>query len=180
MHYVLQTCWIRLEALLTRTVYLSDTSPKRLACRYLCKTSWRRLETSGRCLEVISSRRLEDVLMTPWRHLAKTSWRCLEDVFKTSSKRLEEVLKMSWKRFCNTSWRCLKNVLKTSWRRMAKTNILVSTKTSWKDVWLRQISSTWSRRLEHVFWRRRRKTSSSKRIFGGYVIPITFFLANPR
>ena len=47
--------------------------------------------------------------------------------------RLQNVLKMSWRR--------LENVLKTSWRRIAKTNILVLTKTSW-------------RRLEDVFWRR--------------------------
>ena len=158
MHYVLQTCWIRLEALLTRTVYLSDTSPKRLACRYLCKTSWRRLETSGRCLEVISSRRLEDVLMTPWRHLAKTSWRCLEDVFKTSSKRLEEVLKMSWKRFCKTSWRCLKNVLKTSRRRMATSSKRLEKvlKMSWK----RFCKTSW-RCLKNVLKTSRRRMAKT-------------------
>ena len=33
-------------------------------------------------------------------------------------------------------------------------------KTSSGDAWLRQICSSWSRRLEYVLWRRRRKTSS--------------------
>ena len=77
------------------------------------KMSWRRFcKTSWRCLEDVFARRLEDVLKTFWRRLGKTSWRCLEDVLKTS-------------------WRRLENVLKTSWRRIAKTNILVLTKTSW-------------------------------------------------
>ena len=40
----------------------------------------------------------------------------------------------------------LENVLKTSWRRIAKTNILVLTKTSW-------------RRLEDVFWSRKTKAN---------------------
>ena len=111
-----------------------------------------------------------------------------EDVLKMSSKRLEDVLnlKMSWRRFCKTSWRRIENVLarrledvlKTSskrledplktygqdeyigldhdvfWRRMAKANMFVLIKTSW-------------RRLEDALWRRRWKTSSSRRIFAG-------------
>ena len=58
--------------------------------------------------------------------------------------RLENVLKISLQDVLKTSWRRLENVLKTSWRRMAKTNILVLTKTFW-------------RRLEDVFWRRMTK-----------------------
>ena len=43
---------------------------------------------------------------------------------------------------------------------MAKTNILVLTKTSSEDVRLRRTYSSWSRRLQDVFWRWRQKTSS--------------------
>ena len=92
-------------------------------------------------LENVLKISLQDVLKMSWRHLEdvfKTSWRCLEDVLKTSWRRLEDVLKTSWKR--------LENVLKTSWRRMAKTNILVLTKLSW-------------RRLEDTFWRHKAKAN---------------------
>ena len=91
-----------------------------------------RLEDVLRCLEDV----FQDVLKTFWRRLQnalKTSWRCLEDVF---ARRLEDVLKTSWRRLedvLKTSWRRLENVLKTSWRRIAKTNILVLTKTSSED-----------------------------------------------
>ena len=59
---------------------------------------------------------------------------------------------MSWRRFCKTSSRhfedvfarCLENVLKTFS----------------EDLWVRWIYSPWSRCLEDVFWRRRRRTSS--------------------
>ena len=80
----------------------------------------------------------------------------LENVLKTS---LQDVLKMSWRRledFLETSWRRLENVLKTPWRRLE--DVL---KTSWRcleEVWPRQIYWFWSRRLEDVFWRRRRKS----------------------
>ena len=77
----------------------------------------------------------------------------LEDILKTF---LQDVLKTSWQ-----------DVLKTSWRRIAKTNILVLTKTSSEDVRLRRTYSSWSRRLEDVFRRRRRKTSSPRRMFSG-------------
>ena len=98
----------------------------------------------------------KNVLKTSLQDILKMCWRCIEDIFKTSSKRLEDflktfledVLKISWRRFCKTSWRHLKDVLKTSWRPMTKTNILVLIKTSW-------------RHLEYVFWKQRRKTSSS-------------------
>ena len=148
------------------------------------KTSWRRLQNvlnkSWRCLE--------DVLKMSWRRFCKTSWRRLEDVWPRRiywswPRRLEDVLKtygqdeyigldqdVFWRRkakanifiLIKKSWRRLEDVLKSSWRRMAKTNILVLTKTSSEDVWLRRICSSWSRRLEDVFWRRRRKTSSRR------------------
>ena len=87
-------------------------------------------------LENVLNISLQDVLKTFWRRFCKTSWRRLENVLKTS-------------------WRRLENVLKTSWRRIAKTNILVLTKTSSEDIRLRWTYSSWSRCLEDVF-----KTSS--------------------
>ena len=92
----------------------------------------------------------------------KTSWRCLEDVLKTSWSFLEDILGRRLEDVLKTSWRCLKDVLKTPWRRMAKTKLLVLTKASSEDVWLRRIYSYLSRRLEDVFWRWRRKTSSRR------------------
>ena len=58
-------------------------------------------------------------------------------------------MKTSWRYLCRASWRRLENFLKTSWRRL-------------KDIWPRQIYWSWPRRLEDVFWRRRRKTSSRR------------------
>ena len=87
-------------------------------------------------------------MKTSWRDLCKTSWRCLEDVLKTSWRRLEDV----WPRRIYWSWpRRLEDVLKTSS----------------EDVRLRRTYSSWWRRLEDVFWRRRRKTSSARRMFTG-------------
>ena len=88
--------------------------------------------------------------------LENTFARRLKYVLETSSKRLEE--------------RCLEDVftkrLEDSWRCMAKKNILVLIKTSWRllrdssvEVWLGRMYSSWSRRLEDVFWRRRWKAS---------------------
>ena len=57
------------------------------------------------------------------------------------------------------SWRRLEDVFKTFWKRL-------------EDVWLRQICWPWRRCLEDVFWRRRLKTSSSRRMFAGSVPPI--------
>ena len=102
-----------------------------------------------------SRRRFQDVLKTSRQEVLKMSWRRLEDVLKTF---LQDILKTSWKRLedvFKTSWICLENVLKTSWRRMTKANILVLTKTSSEDVCLRRIYSSWSRRLQDVFWRQR-------------------------
>ena len=82
----------------------------------------------------------------------------LQEVLKTSRRRLQNVLKMSWRHFCKTS--CYG---KTSWRRL-------------EDVWPRRMYWSWPRRLlkmktEDVF-----KTSSSRRVFGGYVPQQAFFL----
>ena len=116
------------------------------------RMSWRSLEDvlkmSWRLFCRFTWRRFEDVLKTSWQDALKMSWRRLEDVLKTF---LQDVLKTSWKR--------LEDVLKTYgqdeyigldqdvfWRRKAKANIFVLIKTSW-------------RRLENVFWRRRRKTN---------------------
>ena len=75
---------------------------------------------------------------------------------------MKNVLKMSWRRFCSTSW-----------KRMAKTNIFLFTKTSSEDVRLRWAYSSWTRRLEDVFWRRRRK-SSSRRMSAGNIVLFTY------
>ena len=94
--------------------------------------------------------------------LLKTSWICLEDVFETSWRHLEDVLKTLLqdvlktigKRLEKVFVRHLKDVLKMSSRCMAKTNILVLIKTSWrlllKTYDLRRIYSSWSRRLRDV------------------------------
>ena len=115
-----------------------------------------------------SPKPLEDVLKMSWRHFCKMSWRRFEDVLKTSWKRLEDVLKMSWRRFCKASWRCfedvlassLEDVLKMYWRHLE--DVLKTSSTCIEDIWLRQVYSSWSRRLEDVFWSRRRKTSSRR------------------
>ena len=98
------------------------------------------------------------VLKRSWRHLCKTSWRRLQ-------RRLQNVLK--------TSWRCLEDILKTSWKRLEdalKMFLQDVLKTSWKcleEVWPRWIYSSWSSRLEDVFWRGWRKTPSSGQMFAG-------------
>ena len=83
--------------------------------------------------QINSMIRLEKVLKTSFQEVSKMSWRRLS---KTSCICLEDVFMMSWRRFCKTSWRRL------------------------EDVWPRWIYWSWSRRLEDIFWRRRRKTSS--------------------
>ena len=127
-----------------------------------------------------TSQRLVNKNNLTWWYVFKTSWRCLPDVFARRledvlARRLEDVLKTSWRRYGKTSWRCLENVLKTSWRRMDKTNILVLIKTSWRRMIDKNmfvfIKMSW-RRLEDVFWRRSRKTSSSRRMFPGFFASI--------
>ena len=58
-----------------------------------------------------SSRSLEDVLITSWRHLArrlcKTSWRCLEE--KTKNCGAKDVVKTSWRHNLKTPWRRLRD-----------------------------------------------------------------------
>ena len=71
----------------------------------------------------------------------------LEDIF---ARRLEDVFKMSWRRLQDVLKTFLQDFLKTSWRRIAKTNIMVLTKTSSEDARLRRTYSPWSKRLEDV------------------------------
>ena len=116
--------------------------------------------------------RLENVLQIYLQGVLKMDWRCLEEVFARHSwTRFEDILKIYWQHGLKMSCRRLEDVLKTSWtrfcstlwRHLTQTNILVLIKTSWRrleDLWLRQIYSPWSRHLEDIFWRRRRKTSS--------------------
>ena len=132
------------------------------------------LKTSSKHFEEdvlnMSWRPIENILKTSWRHFCKTSWRRLEGVLKTSWKRLEDVLKTSWRHLKDVLKTFLQDVLKTFWRRLGKRswsrleNVL---KMSWRyleDVWPKRLCWSWSRRLwsrrlEDVFWRRRRKTS---------------------
>ena len=134
---------LKLDKFLSRLqIFYTDCKFLRSVTSNLFSLSWWYvLKTSLQDILKMSWRRLKDVFAKrSWRRLGKTSWRSLEDALKTSSKQLEDVLKMSWRRFWKTSWRHLENVLKTSWRQMAKTNIMVLIKMSW-------------RRLEDVFWR---------------------------
>ena len=130
------------------------------------------LKTSWTCLEDVFARRLEDVLKMSWKRLSKISWRCLEDVLNTSWKCLGDVLKMSWRRFCETPWRRPEDVLKTSWRRITKTNILVLVKTSSEIISVRWVYSSWSRRLLKTKTKDVFKTSSSRRMFAGFIVLI--------
>ena len=69
-------------------------------------------------------------------------------------RRLEDVLK--------TSWRCLEDVLKTSWGRL-------------EDVLKTYSQDEYIGLDQDVFWRRRRKTSSSRWMFGGTVFTEHFW-----
>ena len=102
---------------------------------------------------------LQDVFARHRQDALKTSWK---DVLNMSWRRLKDVLKKSWRCFCKTSWRRLAKVLKTYgqgeyigldqdvlWRRMINKNIFIFIKMS---------------------WRRRPKTSSSRRMFAGLVL----------
>ena len=93
--------------------------------------------------------RLGNVLNTSRRH-AKKKFNLMI--------RLQNVLNMSWRHFCKTSFRRFKNILKTSWQGVLKTygqgeyigpdqDVL---KTSSEDIWLRQIYSSLSKRLEDI------------------------------
>ena len=111
------------------------------------------MKTSWTCLEEIFAIRFEDVL--------KTSSRCLQNVFKTSWRFLEDIFARRLEDFLRTIWRCLEDIwprwIYSPWSRRLEDLL----ETSCKDVWLRQLFSPWSRRLEDIFWRRRRKRSST-------------------
>ena len=105
---------------------------------------------------------------------------------KTSGRSLQDVLKMSWRHLedvFKTSWRSLENVLKTYGQDEyigVDQDVL---KTSSEDLRLRGTYSSWSRRLEDVFWRRRQKTSSRRLhqdecFLGSYSIPSHVTLNN--
>ena len=93
----------------------------------------------ARYLEDIFARRLDDVLA----NFVMMPWRRLEDVFKTCLRRLEDVLKT----YGQDEYIGLDQDV--FWRHMTKANLFVLIKTSWK-------------RLEDVFWRRRRQASSRR------------------
>ena len=143
---------------------------------HLCKTPWRRLEhvlrtflqdvlkTFWRCLENVLARYLEDVLKMFWTRLenvSETSWRCLEDVF---ARRLEDVLK--------TFWRRLEDVwprrIYWSWSR----SLVDVLKTSSEIISVRWVYSSWSRRLLKTKTKVVFKTSSSRRMFAGFIVLI--------
>ena len=130
-------------------------------------------------LENILKISLQDVLKTSWQDVLKMSWRRLEDVLKTSWRRLENVLKTSWQDVLKTSWRRLENVLKTYGQDEHIGLDQDVVKTSSEDVRLRRTYSSWSRRLEDVFKRQRRKTPSRHLRQGecllGYLLILTFF-----
>ena len=120
---------------------------------------------------------LQDVLTMSWRSLQnilktffKTLWRRFKDVLKTS---WQDILKMSSKHLEDVLKRFLQDVLKTSWKRLE--SVLKACgqdeyigldqyvlETSSEDVRLSRTYSSWSRRMEDVFWRQRRKTSSRR------------------
>ena len=72
----------------------------------------------------------------------------LQDVLKKFWRRLDDVLARRYEDVLKMSWRCVENAL--------------NLKTSSEDVWVRRIHSSWPRRLEDVFWRRRWKKSSRR------------------
>ena len=84
MDYVLETFWKHLKEILN-TCYQEQINlivhlekVLKTSLQDVLKMSWRRLETSSRCLEGIFARRLEDV----WPRRIYWSWsRRLEDVF---------------------------------------------------------------------------------------------------
>ena len=97
-------------------------------------------------LENMLKTSLQDVLKMYWRRLEHVLKKILQGILKTFWWRLEDVLK--------TSWRCLEDVLKTYGQ---DEHIGLD-----QDVWLVRIYSSWSKCLEDVFWRRKRKTSSRR------------------
>ena len=107
---------------------------------------------------------LQDVLKTSSRHVLETSSASLQrHNFLSSRTSCKYVFKMSWRRL---------------WRRMAKTNILVLIKTSWRrledvlktsseDIFKTSSEDEDERRLQDVFkmsWSRRMLAGSSHRV----------------
>ena len=135
----------------------------KISLQDVLKMSWRHLEDFFKT----SWRRLEEVLKTFWRRLEdvfKTSWRCLEDVLKTSWRRLEDVLKTYGqdkyigleecylgKFLCRE--KRVEYFSRTCW--VEQINLMVLLDGTFLMV------HSW-RRLEDLFWRRRRKTSSRR------------------
>ena len=99
-------------------------------------------------------------------YYAEDVLRPLQDVLETRKCLLV------WRRFCKTSWRCREDVWPwwtySSWSRHLKD--LVTTH--------KRIHLYWSRHLEDVLWRRRQKTSSSRRLFTGLVFLKIFQFVN--
>ena len=103
----------------------------------------------------------------------------LENVLKIS---LRDVLKTSWRRFTKLLEDVLKDVLKTFRRHDQDKYICLDQdvlKTSSEDVRLKRTYSSWSRRLQDLFGRRRRKTSASRRMFAGYFLWNILHSVNP-
>ena len=121
MHYVWETCWIRLEDVLTETVELNETS-------------WKRLQDTF-------ARRFEDV--------SKMSWRCLEDVFarpfEELLKSLEDVLTRRLEHVLKTydQDKYIGLDQDVFWRRMTKVNIFVLI----EDIFWRPRRKTFSSRI---------------------------------
>ena len=106
------------------TWYIS-WDPKVRACwtGFLQDMSFRRLQHVFSVTILRLPRRLEDILMTSWKHLAKTSWRHLE-------RRLEDVLKTCIDDVLKT---CLEDVLKTYLEDVLKTYLEAVLKILWRQ-----------------------------------------------
>ena len=139
MDYVLETFWKRLKDIL--------------------KTCYQEQINSMIRLEKVLKTSLKDVLNTFLQEVLKTFWKLLENVL---ARRLEDVLKTFLQDVLKTSWKRLEDVLKTYSQDEYIGLDQDVLKTSSEDVRLRRTYSSWSRRLEDVFWRRRRKMSSRR------------------
>ena len=110
------------------------------------------------------SRHCEDMyLKKSWRHVLKTSGRCLEDVLKTFWRRLEDVLPIRLEDVWKASERCLEDVFQKFWQDVLKTSSKCL-----EDVLKAHGQDEYIGLDQDVFWRRKRKTSSSRRMFAGY------------
>ena len=119
---------------------------------------------------------LKDVLRTFWRRLQyvlarqrqrrqrqNTSLRRLQYVFKMSSRRLEYVLKTCWRHLIlKKFWKHVEDVF---WRHMAKANIFVLIKMSWRCLDVFKTSS--SRRFAGIDVPKKTTQSSKENSFVG-------------